>query len=84
MNFVQEAAIRALRGVGCRIFLPPKPPPIGTVWTPTRGQALPRAVFATTLTHVTYGHGSTRATITLRAWHGWRGHTRAKCGGDAP
>ena len=82
MNFVQLAAVRALRGVGCRVFLPLKPPQPGSVWTPTRGDALPRAVLDVTHTHVTYGHESTRREITVQSWHSWRQQSRAKCGSD--
>ena len=80
MNFVQLAAVRALRGVGCRVFLPLKPPQPGSLWTPTRGDALPRAVLDVTHTHVTYGHATTRREIKLSAWHSWRQQARAKCG----
>ena len=84
MNFVQLAAVRALRGVGCRVFLPLKPPSPGSLWTPTRGDALPRAVFVASPTHVTYGHGGTRREITVQSWHSWRQQARAKCGSDQP
>ena len=84
MNFVQEAAMHALRRAGFRVFAPLEPPPVGTVWTPAVGSVLPREVIATTPTHVTYGYGSVQATITVRSWHGWRKQTRAKQNGDAP
>lgn len=80
MNFMQSAAVRLLRGDGFRVFPPPPAPPVNSVWVPRTG--LPRAVFAVTATHVTYGHGSTRATITLGTWHRW--HTRARAKLQAP
>ena len=84
MNFVQLAAVRALRGVGCRVFLPLKPPQPGSVWSPTRGDAAPRAVFEVTPTHVTYEHATMRGReITVQSWHSWRQQSRAKCGSDA-
>lgn len=90
MNFVQSAAVRLLRGDGFRVFLPLLPPPAGSLWVPgppgkgkrkrrpSHAATLPRAAFEAAATHVIYGHGNTRATITLGTWHRWRTRTRAK------
>ena len=82
MTIMQDAIARLTRWAGFHVFPAFVPPEVGTVWTPAHGGVLPRTVFSTTSTHVTYGHGDVGATITLASWHRWRTQTKARCGGS--
>ncbi len=77
MNLVQSVAIRGLRSAGYRVFPPPKPPPLGTVWHP-RDPAIPaREVLGAGPANVIYRADGREAAVSLAGWHRWRQRTRA-------